>query len=1007
MPKRNDPYPVVFPVRGLHEGVGYDIQPAGTTSDAVNVRGYDVLKNRLRGGRRAGLSKYFSTVINGVEEIQTMAKTVEGTAYATSDLDSRSTRAIDDTFVTYLTARPSNLTPDWTYLNCSPAASNVAPNTTASQWENTGTGLELDNIAADASSKYILLPFRDAGPGDVALYATARPQCTNASTSTGAATDCQCVGPFVRGTADSNSFIFATLIRVTDTTAQLQIISLTSAGVEAILAQSATFTLGGGAGLVPNLRISLLDDPITGRLTAGMIWPAAGAAGADLSTSVTVVNTTFNFTSRRCGVGMFGRQAFAAGLAVGTNFRLVTRVVAALYNDSRPAPVRTLAKTVTGTNRYLIPADYDSLFLNSTGAGSQTLTLGPYDSAVAPTNVPHIDSTNQTFIAPSDAVSTRVGAFFPKNPDTNGGPFDPEVVLSTGVTSIADRVLLACRFNAAKTDGIVFRFTFVSTPGTTSNNNRLSTITVEKWVNNDLSSTYITLNTILPFNGNSAIRVVDDGTTLTPWIDNYPVPLAALTTTDFNTNTHYGAGLSSTAGLTPGYPSSLVWRPRTPTGDDLPLASTSSARLLVAAGGTITGLKDRLLIPVTNGTNAMSTEKFQIMMQSAFNRTFMVDGTRSKVFNLATNQIDTWTATAGTLPSRCRLLALYRGRMVSAGKVDDPHNYFMAASGSPFNYDYSPAVTTVTQAVAGNNSDAGLIGDIITALIPFSDDTLIFGGDHTIYRMTGDPAAGGTVDLVSDQTGMAFGKAWAKDPTNMLYFWGQDGIYRMSADSGKPENMTKGRIDLRISSVDLAFNRILMEWNFQQDCLMVLIIPSSSTELCRFLVWDRRADAWWEDEYPLAIGPSWMMAYDSGAADDSAVIFGSRDSYLREIDPASVTGDDGTAITSRVRAAPFIAETHDREVILNTVMPVLGKGSGPVNLDVYTGQSAEDCQTAALPRVRRLIAHAGRNASMRHKVRGYAIQLALSHTGMLPWALEGLTAGFDDSGLPRAEVKSA
>ena len=72
-PKQN----LVFPILGLHEGVGYDIQPPGTTASALNVRGYDSLKQRLRGGRRPGLSKWHADQINGSAAIQLMEKVVQ------------------------------------------------------------------------------------------------------------------------------------------------------------------------------------------------------------------------------------------------------------------------------------------------------------------------------------------------------------------------------------------------------------------------------------------------------------------------------------------------------------------------------------------------------------------------------------------------------------------------------------------------------------------------------------------------------------------------------------------------------------------------------------------------------------------------------------------------------------------------------------------------------------------------------------------------------------------
>ena len=54
-----------FPINGLHKGIRPGAQPEGTSPDLNNVRPYDVLDNRLRGGQRPGLSKLYSEQIGG------------------------------------------------------------------------------------------------------------------------------------------------------------------------------------------------------------------------------------------------------------------------------------------------------------------------------------------------------------------------------------------------------------------------------------------------------------------------------------------------------------------------------------------------------------------------------------------------------------------------------------------------------------------------------------------------------------------------------------------------------------------------------------------------------------------------------------------------------------------------------------------------------------------------------------------------------------------------------
>lgn len=147
-----------------------------------------------------------------------------------------------------------------------------------------------------------------------------------------------------------------------------------------------------------------------------------------------------------------------------------------------------------------------------------------------------------------------------------------------------------------------------------------------------------------------------------------------------------------------------------------------------------------------------------------------------------------------------------------------------------------------------------------------------------------------------------------------------------------------------------------------------------------------------------------MYAFDGLAIDDQAMLFGGRDGYIRKIDD-DADDDDGIAITSRVRFAPLIAPDHDAEVVSGAVYPVLAKDSGPVDLKIYTGQTAEECVTATNPRVKRTLLLGGRNKMIRQKVRGYAIQHELSQTAAKKrWALENLTVEFEQGGLPRKEA---
>lgn len=60
---------IFFPIKGLHRGFVTEKQPPLTSFSMLNVRPYDPLSNRLRGGQRPGLAKWGAgTQISATEQ---------------------------------------------------------------------------------------------------------------------------------------------------------------------------------------------------------------------------------------------------------------------------------------------------------------------------------------------------------------------------------------------------------------------------------------------------------------------------------------------------------------------------------------------------------------------------------------------------------------------------------------------------------------------------------------------------------------------------------------------------------------------------------------------------------------------------------------------------------------------------------------------------------------------------------------------------------------------------
>jgi len=157
--------------------------------------------------------------------------------------------------------------------------------------------------------------------------------------------------------------------------------------------------------------------------------------------------------------------------------------------------------------------------------------------------------------------------------------------------------------------------------------------------------------------------------------------------------------------------------------------------------------------------------------------------------------------TFGSLPAKAYLGCLYRGRVVLSGNPNYPHQWYMSRQADIWDYAY--LANDAQSPVVGNNTDAGEVGDIITALISYKDDYLIFGCASSIWVLRGDPAAGGSLDEVDLTVGVFGANSWCFDGDGNLYFWGTNGIYVMPAGFGAVKCLTENTIPNIVNDEDV------------------------------------------------------------------------------------------------------------------------------------------------------------------------------------------------------------
>lgn len=256
-----------------------------------------------------------------------------------------------------------------------------------------------------------------------------------------------------------------------------------------------------------------------------------------------------------------------------------------------------------------------------------------------------------------------------------------------------------------------------------------------------------------------------------------------------------------------------------------------TVKSVAVSNGTITQFNTTNINAATvSGSKTLNSSVPFIFSTELFGRLYYTDGISYKIWIGSNNTATDWTPSAGSLPGTDgtetpRIIEMWRSRIVMGGLKSDPHNWFMSALGDPLDWDYAPAITVATQAATGGTGVVGKIGDVINALIPYSDDVLIVGCDHSIWALRGDPIdAGGRFDLITDKIGIAFGRAWTKDELGKLYFFSTRGdIYALDPIQGYFKSLTKQSIYPLVVDTNLNTHLVRLALNPEENGFNVFI----------------------------------------------------------------------------------------------------------------------------------------------------------------------------------------
>jgi len=303
-------------------------------------------------------------------------------------------------------------------------------------------------------------------------------------------------------------------------------------------------------------------------------------------------------------------------------------------------------------------------------------------------------------------------------------------------------------------------------------------------------------------------------------------------------------------------------------------------------------------------------------------------------------------AASTNMPSEATLVCRYRGRLVLSGNKQAPNQWYMSKIGDPFNFTYSS--TDPLSAVAGQNADAGLVGDVVKALIPFGDDFLVFGGAVSIQILDGDPLFAGSIDELDATTGIYGNHAWCKDNEGNLYFFGHNGVYIMTGGRSRPKNISAGKLPNLISdwALNPASHRVVLSFDPKREG--VIISKTTLADGTNLNYWySIKTQGFYPEVYPEEAAIISSYNYESHVPSNREFLIGSFDGYLRYFlntakdDDAGASGDE--AISSYV-VLPIeaLSEDNDRQGKINSLIFELAGGRSTVKLTHTALTAAHD-----------------------------------------------------------------
>jgi hypothetical protein len=293
------------------------------------------------------------------------------------------------------------------------------------------------------------------------------------------------------------------------------------------------------------------------------------------------------------------------------------------------------------------------------------------------------------------------------------------------------------------------------------------------------------------------------------------------------------------------------------------------------------------------------------------------------VMDLATGVVVPLVASKGTIPTGCTFGCVYRDRLCLAGA---DNAIYLSRQGDFTDWNFGADLQDTGRAIPFQLSEAGQVGSKTTALIPHMDKYLLCATASTLWVVSGDPAASGSLQNIHREVGIVQDTAWVK-VVNDVFFLAQHDLYKVNVSGEGLENLSKDQIPEELHDLDTS--AFTVTFGYDNDDPGLYLFVSSHQDW----FFDLHGKGFWPNAFHSGHHPTSVIEVDGD------LVLAGRDGCVRTI---GGDDDDGEVIQSHLLIGPLpLADPSSYGRILS-LHGALGEDSGSVTWNLITADTAEN-----------------------------------------------------------------